>query len=65
MESGILTQEQKEELIEKLTSVSSEITGIPQQFFMVSIKELSDDNIGIGGKTIGQTKKEYFNNIKK
>jgi 4-oxalocrotonate tautomerase len=60
VESGKLTKDQKEKLIERLTEVSSEIMNIPSQFFITTIKELSDENIGIGGKTIGKTKKEYF-----
>lgn len=59
IESGQMTVEQKEELIKRLTEVSAEITNIPKEFFMVTIKELPDTNIGIGGKTIDRTKKEY------
>lgn len=50
IESGALTSEQKKELIERLTTTASEITNIPAQFFMVTIKELPDENFGIGGK---------------
>ena len=50
IESGLLTKDQKEKLIKRLTEVSSEVTNIPQEFFMVTIKELPDTNIGIGGK---------------
>lgn len=39
IESGALTSEQKQLLIERLTATASEITHIPSQFFMVSIKE--------------------------
>lgn len=60
LECGKLTKEQKEELIRKLTEVSSEIMHIPNEFFITTIKELSDENIGIGGKTIDKTKKEYM-----
>lgn len=60
LEGGKLTKEQKEELIKKLTEVSSEIMHIPSQFFLTTIKELPDENIGIGGKTIDRTKKEYM-----
>ncbi|AZV58049.1 4-oxalocrotonate tautomerase DmpI [Clostridium sp. AWRP] len=60
LESGKLTKEQKEELIRKLTEVSSEIMHIPSEFFLTTIKELPDENIGIGGKTINKTKKEYM-----
>lgn len=62
---GQLTTEQKEKLIAKLTEVSSEIMNIPQDFFMISIKELSDKNIGIGGKCIDLVKEEYIRKNKK
>ncbi|MCK9170779.1 MAG: tautomerase family protein [Treponema sp.] len=60
VESGKLTKDQKEKLIERLTEVSSEIMNIPSQFFLTTIKELPDENIGIGGKTIEKNKKAYF-----
>lgn len=60
VESGTLTDEQKELLIQRLTEVSSEIMNIPQDFFSVTIKELSDKNFGIGGRTIDKVKEEYM-----
>ena len=59
IEGGYLTQEQKNELIEKMTEIASDVTHIPHEFFFVSIKELPDENIGIGGKTIDKIKSEY------
>ena len=59
IESGILTAEQKKLLIERLTTTASEITHIPEQFFMVTIKELPDENFGIGGKSIDEIKRNY------
>lgn len=59
IESGALTSEQKKLLIEWLTATASEITHIPSQFFMVSIKELPDENIGIGGESIDRIKRKY------
>lgn len=59
IESGALTSEQKKELIERLTVTASEITNIPAQFFMVTIKELPDENFGIGGKPIDEIKRNY------
>ena len=43
-----------------MTAVASEVMHIPSEFFCMTVKELSDENIGIGGKTIDKTKKEYF-----
>ncbi len=60
VESGALSDEQKEELIKQLTKVSSEIMNVPQEFFVTTIKEVSDKNFGIGGKTIDKVKKEYM-----
>lgn len=59
IESGNLSDEQKEKLIKRLTEVSSEIMNIPQEFFVTTIKEVSDKNFGIGGKTIDKIKAEY------
>lgn len=59
IESGVLTSEQKQELIERLTATASEITHIPAQFFTVTIKELPDENFGIGGKSIDEIKRNY------
>lgn len=64
VEGGQLTVEQKEKLISKLTEISSEIMNVPQDFFMVTIKELSDKNIGIGGKCIDVVKEEYMSKHK-
>ena len=68
IESGRLTDEQKQLLIERLTATASEIlckakrfaySHIPIQFFTVTIKELSDENFGIGGKSINEIKRNY------
>ena len=55
-----MSDEQKENLIKRLTEVSSEIMNVPQEFFSVTIKELPDKNFGIGGKTIDKVKAEYM-----
>lgn len=68
IESGKLTAEQKKQLIERLTATASEIlcrakrfaySHIPEQFFTVTIKELPDENFGIGGKSIDEIKRNY------
>lgn len=59
IESGNMTAEQKKQLIERLTATASEITHIPEQFFTVTIKELPDENFGIGGKSIDEIKRDY------
>ena len=62
IESGALSDKQKEFLIKRLTEVSSEIMKVPQEFFVTTIKEVSDKNFGIGGKTIDRVKAEYMKN---
>ena len=58
IESGKLTKEQKNKLVSKLTQDASEIMNIPSEFIMMTIKELDDDSIGIGGRTIDVIKSE-------
>ena len=58
-ESGQLTAEQKKQLIERLTKTAAEITHIPEQFFTITIKELPDENVGIGGRSIDEIKRNY------
>lgn len=60
IEAGELTDEVKQKLIKRLTEVSSEVTGIPQQSFFISIRELPDENIAIGGVTVKEMKREFF-----
>ncbi len=60
IESGVLSNEQKEQLIKRVTEVSSEIVNVPKEFFSMTIKELPDKNFGIGGKTIDHVKEEYM-----
>lgn len=60
VESGTLSDKQKELLIKRLTEVSSEIMNVPQEFFVTTIKELPDKNFGIGSKTIDKVKAEYM-----
>lgn len=60
VESGALSDEQKVELIQRLTETASEVMHVPQEFFSVTIKELPDLNFGIGGKTIDWVKAEYI-----
>ena len=59
MKGGALTREQKSELIRKVTEVASEVMQIPMEFFLCTVKELPDENIGIGGWTINSIKQDY------
>lgn len=64
VEGGQLTAGQKALLIQRLTEVSAEIMKVPPEFFMTFIKELPDENIGIGGQTIDQVKMKYMEKSK-
>ena len=59
MECGTLTDEQKSRLIRELTETAAGITHIPAEFFSVTIKELPDRNLGIGGRSIDVIKSGY------
>ena len=52
IEGGALTRKQKSELIRKVTEVASEVMQINMEFFLCTVKELPDENIGIGGRNI-------------
>lgn len=58
-ESGKLTDEIKQELIQELTKISAEITGIPKESFFMSIREQPDENIAFGGITVKEIKKKF------
>ena len=57
-EAGKLTDEIKLELIQQLTNISAEITGIPKESFFISIREMPDENVAIGGVTVKEIKKK-------
>ena len=64
VESNALPDEQKVELIQRLTETASGVMRVPQELFTVTIKELPDLNFGIGGKTIDKVKSEYIQSHK-
>ena len=53
---GAINREQKKALIAGLTAKAIEITNFPQHAFIVTINELSDENIGLGGQTVEDIK---------
>jgi 4-oxalocrotonate tautomerase len=55
-ESGALLPEVKRQLIQRLTDVSVEVTGIPRELFFVAIHELPDDDVAVGGTTVRELK---------
>jgi len=52
VESGALSDNQKEELIKRLTEVSSDIMKVPQEFFVTTIKEVPDKNLVLAAKRL-------------
>ena len=59
VEGGPLDAPSKKALIEELTATASAIMHVPAEFFLVTIKELPDENIGIGSKPIHEVKASY------
>lgn len=58
LEIAKLSKEQKNELINEFTETASRITKLPKQSFVVLIKELPDENIGIGGESLEKIKEK-------
>lgn len=52
LEAGKLNKDQKNKLVKDFTSKASEIMNVPEQAFIVLIKENGMDNIGFGGKLL-------------
>jgi len=61
LEGGKIDKEKKEELISELTRVASETLGIPEDAFIVLIKENEMDNWGTGGKVLSKVLAEREN----
>lgn len=57
-EAGQMTKELKAELIQQLTVTAAKVTGIPPGMFFVSIHELPDDDIAVGGVTVTELKRQ-------
>lgn len=58
LEGGKLTKEQKRELVHKFTEVASEVTKVPSKFFVVTIREFEDENLGFAGETVEEMKEK-------
>ena len=61
LEAGRIDKEKKEKLISGLTRVASETLGIPEDAFIVLIKENDMDNWGRGGKMLSKVLAERTN----
>lgn len=49
--------ETRQHLITALTETAANVTKIPPQSFIILINELPEENIGIGGRTLFELKK--------
>jgi 4-oxalocrotonate tautomerase len=54
LEAGRLNKEQKSKLVKELTTKASEIMNVPEQAFIVLLKENEADNIGFAGKLLSE-----------
>lgn len=54
LEMGPLSTEQKEQLITAFTRDVCEVTKMPPEAMVVLIRELSRDNMGVGGRQVSK-----------
>ena len=52
LEAGKLNKEQKNQMVKEFTATASKVMNVPEQAFIVLIKENEQDNIGFGGKLL-------------
>jgi len=52
------SEEKKKQLVENLTRVAAEITEYPAEFFFVYVQEYPKENIGVGGKTLKEQRRQ-------
>lgn len=55
-EGGPMDTAMKKSLIQQLTATAAGITGIPEQAFLVVIREHPYENLGMGGETVKEIK---------
>lgn len=56
IEAGKLSKDQKRELVASLTKSASSIMNVPEQAYVVIVKENDADNIGSGGMLLSERK---------
>lgn len=54
LEGSKLNKEQKSKLVRELTTSAAKIMNIPEQAFVVLVKENEKENIGVGGQLISE-----------
>ncbi|MBC3796056.1 4-oxalocrotonate tautomerase DmpI [Acetobacterium tundrae] len=56
LEAGILNADQKRQLVKEFTNTASKVMNVPEQAFIVLLKENELDNIGFGGALLSDQK---------
>jgi 4-oxalocrotonate tautomerase len=56
LEAGKLNKEQKSQLVKEFTETASKVMNVPEQAFVVLLKENEIDNIGVGGQIMSERK---------
>lgn len=54
LEAGKLNKEQKIQLVKEFTNTASKIMNVPEQAFIVLLKENEADNIGVGAQLLSE-----------
>jgi 4-oxalocrotonate tautomerase len=54
LEAGKLNKEQKSQLVKEFTNIASKIMNVPEQAFIVLLKENEPDNIGLCGQLLSE-----------
>lgn len=52
LEAGKLNNDQKMQLVKALTGIASRVMNVPEQAFIVLVKENELENIGFGGQLL-------------
>ena len=56
LEAAKLNKEQKAQLVKEFTETASKVMNVPEQAFIVLLKENELDNIGFGGQLVSERK---------
>ncbi|MDN3955926.1 4-oxalocrotonate tautomerase DmpI [Sporolactobacillus laevolacticus] len=54
IEAGKLNKQQKSQLIKEFTNTASKVMNVPEQAFIVLLKENEADNVGVGGQPLSE-----------
>ena len=52
-----LEKEKKKELIKSFTQTASQATGLPEQAFVVYLREVDREDVGVGGELLSEKMK--------